>query len=310
MHFLEQIEWHPQLITDGRKRRQIFGKAGAAITQPGIEKRASNPLVHPHALSHFFHIRPRRITDGRKVIDVRNLERKKTIGSVFDQFSTVDVGDQYRRHKGGIQFLHEGHRPRAIGSDDNTVGVQQVGDRRSFAQKLRVTDHIKINGRRIPTDGFRHLLPRPDRHRALVDDHFVSLDDRGNVTRHFFNIAQIHTAIGIRRRRHGNEHDIRKVHAFFGIGGELEPPARHRLLHDFLKTRLVNGNLASQQRLDFLRVAVHAHHMVPDLGETSARGESNVTGTNDGQFQEEKEAEADEKRMSPIRERKDDVNRP
>jgi hypothetical protein len=50
--------------------------------------------------------------------------------------------------------------------------------------------------------------------------------------------------------------------------------------------------------------------MVPDLGETSASGESNVTGTNDGQFHEEKEAEADEKRMSPIRERKDDVNRP
>ena len=50
-------------------------------------------------------------------------------------------------------------------------------------------------------------------------------------------------------------------------------------MNNLFKSRLVNWHLAGLQLLDLLRVVVDANHIMTDIGETGARHQANVTGT-------------------------------
>src|SRR5208282_1262399 len=51
---------------------------------------------------------------------------------------------------------------------------------------------------------------------------------------------------------------------------------------ELLEVRLVNGDLAGDERADALRVAIHAVDMVADTGKASARHQTHVTATDNG----------------------------
>jgi hypothetical protein len=51
-------------------------------------------------------------------------------------------------------------------------------------------------------------------------------------------------------------------------------------MHDFLEAGFVDRNFASLERFDFPRVVIDADDIVTDIGETGARDEANITGTN------------------------------
>ena len=36
LHFLEQIEWHPELFADRDESRDVFRETGTAISNPGV----------------------------------------------------------------------------------------------------------------------------------------------------------------------------------------------------------------------------------------------------------------------------------
>src|SRR5947208_16928275 len=56
LHFPEQSKWRSELIADRDERRNVFWKTGAAVSDSSIQEIASDTVIHPDPVSHFFHI--------------------------------------------------------------------------------------------------------------------------------------------------------------------------------------------------------------------------------------------------------------
>src|SRR5215831_6285048 len=77
LHFLEQIEWSSELVTDGDERRNVFWETGATISDSGIKKIAPDPMIHPDSVGDSFNIGAARFTNRRDRVDIRNFQRQK-----------------------------------------------------------------------------------------------------------------------------------------------------------------------------------------------------------------------------------------
>src|SRR5439155_2378816 len=55
-HFLEKREGNAQLLTNRDNGGDVFGKAGPAITNSGVEKTAADTPIHSNAVGDFFHV--------------------------------------------------------------------------------------------------------------------------------------------------------------------------------------------------------------------------------------------------------------
>src|SRR6266545_1259148 len=89
------------------------------------------------------------------------------------------------------------------------------------------------------------------------------------------------SAIGLLRSRHGDEDDLRVVHSLLNAAGETQPTRRDVTVNNLFKPRFINWDLARMQLFDLLRVVVDANDIMADIGETGARHETDVTGTDD-----------------------------
>jgi hypothetical protein len=54
-----------------------------------LRKFRPNSPIHPDAIRHSFDIRTARIADRGNGVDIRNLEREKRVGGVFDQLPAL-----------------------------------------------------------------------------------------------------------------------------------------------------------------------------------------------------------------------------
>ena len=106
----------------------------------------------------------------------------------------------------------------------------------------------------------------------------------GDLAGDFFDEAQVHAAIGLRWGGHGDEDDLAMLDALLRGGGEAQTAGGDVLFDDGFEAWLVNGNLSSEEGLDFAWVIVHAADLMADFCKTSACGETDVTGTDDGEF--------------------------
>ena len=79
-----------------------------------------------------------------------------------------------------------------------------------------------------------------------------------------------------RRRSDGDEHHIGVCHRAGEIGGEGQPARLDVGRDQGLKTGLVDGNLATLQRLDLLHRLVHADDVMAEIGKARSRHKTNV----------------------------------
>ena len=64
----------------------------------------------------------------------------------------------------------------------------------------------------------------------------------------------------------------------------MKPFARHIARDQFGQARFVNWNMATIEDIDFFAVAIDARHIIARFGKTRARDQSNIAGSNDGDF--------------------------
>ena len=134
----------------------------------------------------------------------------------------------------------------------------------------------------------RDLFAGLHRHRALVDDDAITGQNAGDLARDLFDEAEIDAAIRLLRSRHGDEDDLRVIDAILDAAGEAQPLRGDIAVNDFLEARLVDRHLAGLERFDFARIVIDADDVVADVGEASARDETDITGTDDGDIHGEK----------------------
>src|SRR5216684_4963587 len=91
-----------------------------------------------------------------------------------------------------VDFLHHRDGTRRFRSNNDTLRVKKISNRRSFAEKLRVRHNVKIQAINVVN---REMLPETFRglHRngALFNDQAISIRCRGNRARDGLNCAEI-----------------------------------------------------------------------------------------------------------------------
>ena len=129
-------ERHAKLFADRDERGDILRETGAAVADTGIEKIATDALIHADAVRDFLDIRAARFADRGDGVDVGNLQREKRIGGVLDQLGAVDVGHENRRHERFVNLLHQVDRLLALRADDDAIRDASGRPRRSLRAKI------------------------------------------------------------------------------------------------------------------------------------------------------------------------------
>src|SRR5665213_2919378 len=285
LDFLEQFEFVADLFGNFDERAQVLRKTTAAETDARVQKSAADALVQTDALRDFLDVRAGGLADVGDGVDVGNFQREKRIRRVLDEFGGINVGDDDGRLERRVNLRHRRDGTLRADTDDDAVGVHQIADGKTFAQKFGIADHVKFRLRRaITLDGLGNFFAGLDRHRAFVHDDFVFRHGGGDVARDALNIAQVHRAVGLRRRGHGDENDLGILHAFSRAVREGKPSDGDIFLDEFFQAGFVNGNATGLEHFYFGRVIVHADDMVADLGKTGSRDQSNIAGANDGEL--------------------------
>ena len=159
----------------------------------------------------------------------------------------------------------------------NAVGMQKILDRRAFAQKLGVRNHIK--SLRLDAMAMQHA-PNPvvgvHRNRALLHNHLVAGDGARNLRHHGFHVRQIRGAAVALRRAHGDKHRFALLHRLAQVRSENHRAAAvpGQQLRQML---LENGHAAVAKLFHLAFIVVHADHVVADLGKTGSRHKSHIT---------------------------------
>ena len=178
-------------------------------------------------------------------VDVGNLQRQERVAGVLDQLGGVDVGDDDRRFERSINLLHLRHGPFVEDADHDAVGVHQILDGATLAQKFGIADDVKIHFVFVVTaDRLGHFLAGLDGHGRFIHDDLVLGHRARDLARHFLDETHVHRTIRLRRRRHGNENHFGFFDALGNLARETQPTCGDVLFDEFLQARFVNGNAA------------------------------------------------------------------
>ena len=90
--FIEQAEVVAGFASHGAEGHHVFGKAGSAVADAGIQEPGSDARVGADAVDDLIHIGAHRFADRRHRVDERNLHGQKSIGGVLDQFRALGAG--------------------------------------------------------------------------------------------------------------------------------------------------------------------------------------------------------------------------
>src|SRR6266446_780209 len=173
---------------------------------------------------------------------------------MFNQLGAIDVGHQNRRHEWFVDLLHQVDGVFALRANHDTIRVHQVGYSAVFAQEFGIADNVKFRAMPvIAFDRFTNLFAGFDGHRALVHDYPVARQDSGDLTRNFFNKAEVDATVWLLWRRHSDEDNLRILDPVLNATSEPEPVGRNISMNDFFQSGFVDGNPACLEGRYFLQ---------------------------------------------------------
>jgi len=270
--FFEEFEGGTELATDGDEGFDVFGEAGAAVAEAGVEEIATDAFIHADAIGDHFDIGAAGFADGGDGIDVANFEGEEGIGGVFDEFGAIDIGDKDGSFEGLVDLFHEIGGALAGRADDDPIWVHEIGNGGAFAKKLGITDHIEFGAFVVALDGFGDFFAGFDGDSGFIDDHAIVawLEDAGDFAGDAFDVGEVDAAIGLGGSGNGDEDDLGVIDAVFDGVGEAEAIGGDVAVNEVFETGFVDGNFASLEGIDLALVVIDADDMVPNFCEASA----------------------------------------
>src|SRR5713101_5143912 len=128
---------------------------------------------------------------------------------MFDELGAANISHKDRCHEWLINLLHEIDGMLALGSNHDAIRMHQVCNRTAFAQKFGIADNIEVGAVAVISfDRFSHFFARFHWYRALVDNHSIIGQYRGDVARDFLEEAKIHIAIWLLGSGNGDKNDL------------------------------------------------------------------------------------------------------
>jgi hypothetical protein len=234
-----------------------FGKQLPPKPRPALRNlepiRGSIPIPRAHL-----------VADVRDLVDEADLGRQVGVRGELDHLGAREVGADDRRAQRLVDRGDSVGGPlvAGVGSDDDSVGVQEVVDRAPLLEELGTGDVGEVG--RVAPD-------RPagsHRHGALHDQRLAlrlaDLLDRP-LDRREIGVSGVGG-----RRLDADEEQTRAVEQLAHLGGEGEPLAV--ALDQLRQAGLVDRHLAAAERLDLLRDDLAEHDPMAELGE-AGRGD-------------------------------------
>ena len=163
-----------------------------------------------------------------------------------------------------------------IGANYDAIGIEEVGDRRAFAQELRIGGNIEqAGGSAVEQHDLAHPFTGVHRHGALTNDDFVLLDGRRNFARDRFNVGKIGLAIDVGGSAYCDEDRLSFADRISQRIGKQEPVAAVAL-EQLGHVLLVNRAFASLQGLILHGIVVDQNDIVAQLGKARSRDQPHV----------------------------------
>ena len=132
---------------------------------------------------------------------------------MLDEFGGVDVRDEDRRPERLINPFHEISGHLGGGPDDHAIGLHEVRHGAALPEEFGVRDDVELGLFIVAADRFGDFFPGFDRHGRFIDDHPVlpRLEHVGDFAGYPFDMGEVHAAVGLRRRRDGDEKTTLRV---------------------------------------------------------------------------------------------------
>jgi hypothetical protein len=170
--------------------------------------------------------------------------------------------------------------PIGLDADDDAVGAKKIFDRRSLSQELGIGNDVELGGavRPLP-DSPCHLPGGANRHRTLLDDDLVPVEERSKLIDRVEHLFEIGAAVGQGRCPDGDEDHVGFGDGFLEIGHEMEPSAPDVARDDMIESRLVDRNLPFLEPVDAPGVDIDAEHVVAEVRQARAGNQAHIAGT-------------------------------
>ena len=183
---------------------------------------------------------------------------------MFDKLGAVDRGDDERGRGGrgarplvhrAVEFLIQDRavdfpklflRFPVVHSNHDTIGMEEVSDRRSFTQKLWIRRYLESNPGVASIDRKRafQLLSRVDRDRALFDYKLGRAGFGCNQPRHIVDGGKVRVSRIERGRADADEDGPGFAHGLRRLRAESEAPCAPAFFDDAVQMRFINGQLS------------------------------------------------------------------
>jgi hypothetical protein len=108
------------------------------------------------------------------LVDEGDLHGEESIGGVFDQFGGTAFAEIKRclvEIERTVDFAHDLDGTRLLGAENDAVGALEVGNRRTFAQKLGIGDDGDVLVRILFAEDTLDLVAGSNRHRRFRHHH-------------------------------------------------------------------------------------------------------------------------------------------
>ena len=266
----------------------ILREARATITATGIEELRANAHIGTDTLAHHIDIGTHDLAQIGNVVHKRDARCQHRIGRILDHLGRRHIGEDHTivvHHKGLIQTLHQLSCTLALDTYNHAVGLHKVVDRIALLQKLGIRRHIELNlhatCRKLLTHSLLNLLSRTNGNGTLGYQQRIAIDLATELARHFKNIAQVGTAIFIRRRTHCAKNYLDIIKTLAQLSRKTQTAIGHIARYQLFESRFIYRNLTRAKHLNLTFIYIYAGHIGTHLGKTSSRYQTNVTRTYD-----------------------------
>lgn len=136
-----------EIVGDGLEGAEIFGEAGATVSEAWFEVSAGE--IEFGILAKDFHelmgIDFEFFADIPDLVGESDFEGVEAIAGILHEFGDLWGGDDEGGKDGGVEVAEEIGGPGAIGADESESGVGEVMDRRAFAKEFGIGDDGEID---------------------------------------------------------------------------------------------------------------------------------------------------------------------
>jgi len=256
----------------------VFRETPATIAEAGGEKLLPDPRIETHRVGDGGDVGAGTVTEVGDGVDETHLRGEKRIGGDLDHLGRGEIGCHPLAPLGerlGVQQAQQGVNFGRSGAEDDTLGVQRVGDGSYFTQKFGVPREMQPV--RCKTGG--EPGRGTDRYGGFADHHRTRGEHRGERGERGLHLKKVGGRRILALRRPDTHKDKAAGAQLLEIRGEHETTGLDTLLQERVKHVLEERCAARAQRIKLPRIKIEGDDVKPPVRKTGSVRAAEIPAT-------------------------------